>query len=108
MFVVIDATKDKHDCFIINSESEILKDVFSIENSKKGFKLLLQTINTYIRCLRKNKVKLETTGYYSYNLLSFLLKNGLPTYFINHFHTNLYLKSQSLRKTKTDRMDKVQ
>lgn len=43
--------------------------------------------------------------HYSYNLLGFLLDNGLPTYVINPLHTNLFRKSQSLRKTKIDRVD---
>ena len=53
----------------------------------------------------KTKVGLEATGHYSYNLLGFLLDNGLPTYVLNPLHTNLYRKSLSLRKTKTDKVD---
>ncbi len=106
IFVGIDVAKDKHDCFIISSEAEVLADVFTISNSKEGFEYLLQTINT---CTgiddSKVKVGLEATGHYSYNILGFLLDNGLPTYVINPLHTNLYRKSQSLRKTKTDRVD---
>ncbi len=106
IFVGIDVAKDKHDCFIISSEGEILADVFTISNSKEGFEHLLQIVNT---CTgiggSKIKVGLEATGHYSYNLLGFLLDNGLPTYVINPLHTNLYRKSQSLRKTKTDRVD---
>lgn len=48
------------------------------------------------------KVGLEAKGHYSYNLLVFLLDNGLHTYVLNPLHTNLYRKSLSLRKTKTD------
>ncbi len=105
VFVGIDVAKDKHDCFIINSEGEVLKDVFTIENSKQGFELLLQTINTCTGVGEKTKVGLEATGHYSYNLLGFLLDNGLATFVINPLHTNLYRKSLSLRKTKTDRVD---
>ena len=53
----------------------------------------------------KLKVRLEATGRYSYNILGFLLDKGLPTYVINPLHTNLYQKSLSLRKTKTDCVD---
>ena len=106
IFVGIDVAKDKHDCFIISSEGEVLADVFTISNSKEGFEHLLQTINT---CTgiggSKIKVGLEATGHYSYNLLGFLLDNGLTTYVINPLHTNLYRKSLSLRKTKTDKVD---
>ena len=55
--------------------------------------------------LTKVKVGLEATGHYGYNLLGFLLDNGLPTFVINPLHTNLYRKSLSLRKTKTDKVD---
>ena len=106
IFVGIDVAKDKHDCFIISSEGEVLVDVFTISNSKEGFEHLLKTINT---CTgiggSKIKVELEATGHYSQNLLEFLLDNGLTTYVINPLHTNLYRKSQTLRKTKTDRVD---
>ncbi len=105
VFVGIDVAKDKHDCFIINSEGEVLRDVFTIENSKQGFELLLQTINTCTGVGEKTKVGLEATGHYCYNLLGFLLDNGLATFVINPLHTNLYRKSLSLRKTKTDRVD---
>ena len=37
IFVGIDVAKDKHDCFIISSEGEVLADVFTITNSKEGF-----------------------------------------------------------------------
>lgn len=104
--VGIDVAKDKHDCFIISSEGEVLADVFTVSNSREGFEHLLQTINTCTGIGNsKIKVGLEATGHYSYNLLGFLLDNGLTTYVINPLHTNLYRKSQSLRKTKTDRVD---
>ena len=105
IFVGIDVSKDKHDCFIISSEGEILADGFTISNSKEGFEMLLQTINTCTGIDQKIKVGLEATGHYSYNLLGFLLDNGFPTYVINPLHTNLYRKSLSLRKTKTDKVD---
>ena len=105
IFVGIDVAKDKHDCFIISSEREVLADVFTISNSREGFDYLLQTINTCTGIGEKIKVGLEATGHYSYNLLGFLLNNDLPTYVINPLHTNLYRKSLTLRKTKTDRVD---
>ena len=103
--VGIDVAKDKHDCFIISSEGEILADVFTIQNNAEGFDRLLQTIRRCTRPEDKIKVGLEATGHYSYNILGFLLDKGLPTYVINPLHTNLYRKSLSLRKTKTDRVD---
>ena len=103
--VGIDVAKDKHDCFIISSEGQVLADVFTIPNSMDGFHRLLQRIQECSSSQDKIKVGLEATGHYSYNILGFLLDNGLATYVLNPLHTNLYRKSLSLRKTKTDRVD---
>lgn len=103
--VGIDVAKDKHDCFILSSEGEVLADVFTIQNSMEGFQLLLKKIHSCVLPQDRIKVGLEATGHYSYNLLGFLLDSGLPTYVLNPLHTNLYRKSLSLRKTKTDRVD---
>ena len=103
--VGIDVSKDKHDCFIVSSEGEVLADVFTIPNTMDGFAYLLQRIRECTTPQDKIKVGLEATGHYSYNLLGFLLDNGLATYVLNPLCTNLYRKSLSLRKTKTDRVD---
>jgi transposase len=103
--VGIDVAKDKHDCFIINMEREILADVFSISNNTEGFRCLLKRIQACSVAQDKIRVGLEATGHYSYNILGFLLDNGLPTYVLNPLHTNLYRKSLTLRKTKTDHVD---
>ncbi len=103
--VGIDVSKDKHDCFIVNSDGKVLSDVFTIPNNMDGFNSLLQSIRNCITPQDKIKVGLEATGHYSYNLLGFLLDNGLATYVLNPLRTNLYRKSLSLRKTKTDRVD---
>lgn len=103
--VGIDVAKDKHDCFILSSEGEVLADVFTVVNNREGFETLLQRIRSCARPADNIKVGLEATGHYSYNILGFLLENGLATYLINPLHTNLYRKSLSLRKTKTDRID---
>ncbi len=103
--VGIDVAKDKHDCFILSSEGEILADVFTIANNRDGFEALLQRIQSCTRPTDKIKVGLEATGHYSYNILGFLLDKDLATFVINPLHTNLYRKSLSLRQTKTDRID---
>ena len=103
--VGIDVAKDKHDCFILSSEGEVLADVFTIPNNNEGFATLLQTLRSCSVPTDKIMVGLEATGHYSYNILGFLLDCGLPTYVINPLHTNLYRKSLTLRKTKTDRID---
>ena len=104
-FVGIDVAKDKHDCFICNSDGEVLFNAFTIPNTKEGFDSLYQKILSVTQDLSKVKVGLEATGHYSYNLLGYLLDKGLPTYVINPLHTNLYRNSLTLRKTKTDKVD---
>ena len=105
IYVGIDIAKDKHDCFITNSDGEVLFKSFTISNNREGFETLFQRIKSISDDLTKVKVGLEATGHYSYNLLGFLLDKGLTTCVINPLHTNLYRKSLSLRKTKTDKVD---
>ena len=105
VYVGIDVAKDKHDCFILSSEGEVLANVFTIANNREGFETLLKTLRSCTCPEDSIKVGLEATGHYSYNILGFLLDKGLATYVINPLHTNLYRKSHSLRKTKTDRID---
>lgn len=105
IFVGIDAAKDKHDCFICNSDGKVFYNCFTISNTINGFNDLWNKIQYISSDLSKIKVGLEATGHYSYNLLGFLLDKGLTTCVLNPLHTNLYRKSLSLRKTKTDKVD---
>ena len=105
IYTGIDVAKDKHDCFITNSDGEVLFKAFTIPNNRDGFNELYQKIESVTDDLAKVKVGLEATGHYSYNILGYLLDKGLTTFVINPLHTNLYRKSLSLRKTKTDKVD---
>ena len=105
IYVGIDVAKDKHDCFITNSDGEVLFQVFTIQNNREGFDGLFSRIQSVSHDMSNIKVGLEATGHYSYNLLGYLIDKGLPTFVINPLHTNLYRKSLSLRKTKTDKVD---
>lgn len=53
IFVGIDVAKDKHDCFIISSEDEVLCDVFTIQNNMDGFEELFFKIKTSSKDLSK-------------------------------------------------------
>lgn len=105
ILVGIDVAKDKHDCFIMNSDGEILAKAFTFSNNLEGFNFLYEKIKSVSKPKDKIKVGLEATGHYGYNLLGFLLNKGLPTFVINPLHTNLFRKSLTLRKTKTDKVD---
>ena len=105
IYVGIDVAKDKHDCFAINSDGEILIENFSFKNNLDGFNLLFNSISNFNESFKNIKVGLEATGHYSNNILNFLTSKGFNVYVINPLQTNLYRKGQSLRKTKTDKLD---
>ena len=68
--VGIDVAKDKHDCFILSSDGEILYDVFTIRNNREGFENLLQRIQLCTQKSDKIMVGLEATRRYIYNILA--------------------------------------
>ncbi len=105
IYVGIDVAKSKHDCYITNSDGEILAEPFTITNNKEGFLDLFGRIKATGVKIPDVKAGLESTGHYSYNILGFLIDNNVPTFLINPMHTNLYRKSLSLRQTKTDKVD---
>lgn len=105
IYVGIDVAKDKHDCFAMNSDGEILIEKLTITNNLDGFETLYNSLMNFSNSLDNIKVGLEATGHYSNNILSFLTEKGFNIYLINPLQTNLYVKGQSLRKTKTDKLD---
>ena len=44
ILVGIDVAKDKHDCFIMNSDGEILAKAFTFPNTLEGFNFLYEKI----------------------------------------------------------------
>ena len=81
--VGIGVSEDKHDCFIVSSEGEVLANVFSVPNTMDGFYCLLQKIQD---C--------KATGHYSsVTTCQDFLDNGLTTYVLNPLQTNLYQKT---------------
>ena len=105
VYVGIDVAKDKHDCYICDSDGVELYPPFIIANNREGFEELMERIRSSSEDLSKVKVGLEATGHYSYNILGYLISQGSPISLINPLHTNLFRKSLSLRQTKTDKVD---
>lgn len=105
IYAGIDVAKDKHDCLISDSDGLVLAQPFTFSNNQQGFHDLFSKLEACSEDFSNIKVELEATGHYSNNLLEFLISKGLTTIVINPLHTNLYRKSLSLRKTKTDRVD---
>lgn len=105
IYVGIDVAKDKHDCYICDSDGVELYSPFIIANNREGFEELMGRIRCVSDDLSRVKVGLEATGHYSYNILGYLISQGLLISLINPLHTNLFRKSLSLRQTKTDKVD---
>ena len=57
IYIGSDVFKDKHDCFIANSNGEILYESFTIHNNREGFETLFQRIKSlydpYLTILQK-------------------------------------------------------
>ena len=105
IYAGIDVAKDKHDCFIMNSDGDVLVEHFTFSNDLKGFNSFILLIDAFTQSIDNIKVGLEATGHYSNNILEFLHSHGLTVYVLNPLSTNLYRKGRSLRKTKTDKSD---
>jgi len=107
LYVGIDAAKDKHDCFITNGNGEFLCGNFVFGNSREGFLRLYETVKSFEPhpSAENVMVGLEATGHYSNNLIGFLDSVNLAPVVFNPLQTNLYRKGQTLRKTKTDKVD---
>lgn len=103
IYVGIDVAKEKHDCFIVSSDGEIIRDVFTFKNNLEGFNSLLASLAD----IPKDEiiVGLEATGHYSMNIMRFITDNQLPLVVLNPLQTNLFRKAQTLRKSKTDKID---
>ena len=84
IYIGIDVAKNKHDCFITNSDGEILFKPFTIPNNLEGFDDLYHKIESTTNDPSQVKVGLEATGHYNYNLLgygqSFFLLSHLVGY----------------------------
>lgn len=104
IYIRIDVAKDKYNCFITNSDGEVLFKSFTISNNRKRFETLFQRIDSISNNFSKIKVRLEATRHCNYNLLGFPINKVLATFVNNPLHINLYRKSLSFRQTETDKV----
>lgn len=102
-YVGIDVAKEKHDCIIINSEGKVIHEAFTFSNNKIGFNKFFQAISSFLPL--EIRIGLEATGHYGLNLIDFITSKQLPTVVLNPLSVNLFRKSLTLRKTKTDKID---
>lgn len=107
ILVGIDVASNKHDIFIMNALGEVFNKHFTIDNTRQGYKKLLEQISLAKEFFKDSNVRigLESTGHYSRNILHFLILEGYDVMFINPLLTNMDRKASSVRKTKTDAID---
>ena len=103
-FVGIDISKYKHDCFIVSSDGEAPFGVFSFENNKNGFQLLLDRLDS-LDSSEEKRIGFESTSHYTLNLKLFLEKHQYTFMEFQPALISQYGKALSLRKTKTDAID---
>lgn len=105
IYVGIDISKYKHDCFICKDTGEVIVENLSFTNNKKGFQQFLDLLKPYDNS--NVHIGLEATGHYGLNLKLFLEKNNYSFMEFNPLLVKEFYKSLSLRKTKTDKVDAV-
>jgi len=101
-FVGIDISKFKHDCAVIDELGDTVTPSWSFSNDWEGFshlKALLDSLKG------EKKIGLEATGHYGQNLKLFLESNGFTFMEFNPLLVSRFVRSKSLRNTKTDSID---
>lgn len=103
-YVGIDIAKYKYNCVVFNEKHRIIKKSFSFTNDSSGFNYLLSTLNK-LKSKSKLKIEFESTGHYATNLKVFLSSHKLTFMEFNPVLVRKFISTQSLRKTKTDKID---
>lgn len=107
LYVGIDVAKNKHDCFITDSDGIVYADNLRVSNDRIGFDELHHAILDALAGdqISNVKVGLEHTGHYSINIKQFLESQGFVVTCFNPLETSAFRKASTLRKTKTDKCD---
>jgi transposase len=105
LFVGIDVASRKHDATITTYGQKILSKPFTIQNNMDGYKKLRDEILSHTEHLDDVHIGIEETGIYSKNISEFLALCGFTVHMINPILTSHSRKSDSVRITKTDRID---
>ena len=103
IYIGVDISKYKHDCFICNDTGEVIVENLSFDNTKKGFQQFLDLLKPYDNS--NVHIGLEATGHYGLNLKLFLEKNNYTFMEFNPLLVKEFKKSLTLRRTKTDKVD---
>ncbi|WP_438838054.1 IS110 family transposase [Streptococcus pluranimalium] len=105
LYIGIDIAKNKHDLACIDETGETIIMNYRFANSYQGFHQLKLKLKQLSPITQDVQIALESTGHYIYNIIAFLRELGYTVFAYNPLIIKDFAKSQSLRKTKTDRKD---
>lgn len=105
MFSVgIDISKFKHDCTILSDSGEVIRSTFTFKNHLVGFEEFLNVLHS-LDHTQEIRIGFEATAHYAFNFKRFLEKAHHSFMEFNPILISKFLKSHSLRRTKTDAID---
>lgn len=98
----IDVSKYKHDCYILTSFGDVINEGFTFNNNAEGFEQLQKELH---KCSNDEiRIGFEATGNYGINLKLFLERAGFDYMEINPLLVKEYIRSNTLRRTTTDKL----
>ncbi len=101
-FLGIDVSKNSFDACLIDVKQEVrMNEKFAMDSD--GFEKLVQNLQEFEK--DDILVVLESTGIYHTNLLFHLEDNGFKAAVVNPMLIHNFIKSVTLRKSKTDKID---
>lgn len=108
IYVGIDVASNKHDFFMMSEQCNVYKKrSVTIPNTEQGYKKLHNSIIEFCEAQQDYQVRigLESTGFYHFNLLVYLLRMEYQVTVINPLLTNMFKKSKRVHSPKSDNID---
>ncbi|MBR4261105.1 MAG: IS110 family transposase [Clostridia bacterium] len=105
-YIGIDVSKYKHDCCVLSNSKDGIIAQFTFSNDANGFNELLKYLDSFNE---SNNIRIcfESTAHYTLNLKLALEKANYSFMEVNPILISKFIKSHSLRKTKTDVCDSL-
>lgn len=104
-YLGIDIAKHEHVLGSRYESGEQHGKAFAFANDEKGFASLLERFRELGAEPEESLVVVESTGHYWMALWEFLVAHGYDVAIVNPVLTDAFRKADTLRKTKTDRVD---
>ena len=104
-YLGIDIAKHEHVLGSRYESGEQHGKAFAFGNDEKGFASLLERFRELGAAPEESLVVIESTGHYWMALWEFLVAHGYEVAIVNPVLTDAFRKADTLRKTKTDRVD---